>query len=105
MYSAILICNLRDFSHVLQILNTCFPKSTPGIIAKFMGYARSPRCPHNSVVPNIMDLFRNKLALNSIENYASPRPKDPLVPASGLKGGEEGPGRILNLEIRASIRW
>ena len=63
-YMRISICNLRDFSHVLQFLSTCFTKSTPCIIAKFPGPERSHRWPHNSGVNKRMHFYKPKLALN-----------------------------------------
>ena len=70
-----------------------------------MGEARSNRRPHNPGVPKIMDLFRDKLALNCLENYATPGPRDPPVPVQGPKEGEGAQGPILNFEFRASFRW
>ena len=74
VYMRISICNLRDFSHVLQFLSTCFTKSTPCIIAMFPDQARSHRWPHNSGVNKRMHFYKPKLALNSKSRmgYASP---------------------------------
>ena len=92
MYSAILICNLRDFSHVLQILNTCFSKSTPGIIAKFTGQARSHRWPYNSGVNKRMHFYKQKLALNSKSKRGYAAPCIYFRPVAGTK-------RSLSVEL------
>ena len=67
-------------------------------------YEDSHRWLHDSGVLKILHLFRNKLALNCIENYATPGPRDPLVPVQGLKQGEGAQKPILNFEFRASFR-
>ena len=74
VYSAISICNLRDFSEVLEFLSTRFTKSTPRSIAMFLDHARSERWPYNSGVPKRMHFYKPKLAPNSKSKmgYASP---------------------------------
>ena len=85
VYMRISICNLRDFSHVLQFLSTCFTKSTLRSIAKFPGHARSERWPYNSGVNKILHFYKQKLALNSKSKMGYASPSSFFRPVAGTK--------------------